>query len=265
MTGTGIGLALGSGAVRGYAIIPVIKRLTKEGIDIKAISGSSVGALIGTYYALHGEVDSLFDHIKNIPRKDYLKLADPNNPKISVFKGKRIRNFISENYFGDKTFKHVNIPLYICVTDPVEKKPVYLTKGKLIDAVMASISIPGLFPPYKIGNKHYIDGGVLDPVPTRPLLDKGIKKAVGINLMGFKSNKKKNGDERLIPALMNTFYMMMEQLAQKDEDHRLFMLNPRFEPDPAHMLAFHDWEENYAIGRKLINTKIKSLKQWLQS
>lgn len=260
-----IGLALGSGAVRGYAIISIIKRLIKEDIEIKAVSGSSVGALIGAYYALHGEVDSLFEHVKNISRKELLKLADPNNPKISVFKGNKIKNFLSESYFGSKTFKDVKIPLYICVTDSIDKKSVYLTKGKLIDAVMASIAIPGLVPAYKIGKKYFVDGGVLDPVPTQPLLDDGLKKVVGINLMGFKPAKKKNGNEGLIPALMNTFYMMMEQMARKEENNHLFMLNPRFEPDPTHMLAFHDWEENYEIGRKLINRKIEALKQWLQS
>jgi NTE family protein len=260
-----IGLALGSGAVRGYALIPIIKRLEKEDIKISGISGSSVGALIGAYYALHGEIDSFFEHIKNVSRREYLKLIDPNKPKISLIKGNKIKKFLSQNFFGNKTFKDVKIPLSICATDLLDKKPVYLTKGKLIDAVMASISIPGFVPPYKIGKKYYVDGGVLDPVPTLPLLDSGMKKVVGINLMGYKSGPKKNGEENLIPALMNTFYMMMEQMAKKEDNHRLYILNPRFEPDPTRMLAFHDWEENYDIGKKVIGKRINDLKKWLQS
>ncbi len=265
MAGKKIGLALGSGAVRGYALIPIIKRLEKENIEISAISGSSVGALIGAYYALHGEIDSLFDHIKTISRRDYLKLVDPNNPKISLFKGKKIRKFLSDNYFHEATFEDVKIRLTVCATDPFGKKPDYLTDGQLIDAVMASISIPGLVPPYKIGKKFYVDGGVMDPVPTQPLLDAGLKKVVGVNLMGFKSNQRKNGNTGLIPTLMNTFYMMMEQMARKEDNHRLFVLNPRFEPDPARMLAFHEWEENYEIGKKLIEKRIGDLRKWLQS
>jgi NTE family protein len=184
-----IGLALGSGAVRGFALIPIIKRLEKEDIPISAISGSSVGALVGAYYALHGEIGSLFDQVKKMERKNYLKLADPNNPKRSLFKGKKIKKFLTDNYFGEKTFKDVNIPLYICATDLVRKKPVYMTRGKLVDAVMASISIPGLVPPYKIGKRRCVDGGVLDPVPIQPLLDRGMRKIVGVNLTGNKLGK----------------------------------------------------------------------------
>jgi NTE family protein len=260
-----MGLALGSGAVRGYAIIPIIKRLEKEGFKIAAISGSSIGALIGTYYALHGEIDSFFEHIKNISRKDYLKLIDPNNPKISLFKGKKIKKFLSENYFGNKTFNDLKIPLYICATDFIGKKSVYISKGKLIDAVMASISIPGLVPPYQMEKKYFVDGGVLDPVPIKPLLKRGLKKILGISLVGHKTGEKKKGDQGLIPSLMNSFYMMMEQMGKKANDQRLFILNLRFEPDPARMLAFHDWEENYKIGKKAIDKNINDLKKWLQS
>lgn len=256
-------LALGSGAVRGYALIPIINRLEEENIGITAVSGSSVGAFVGAYYCLYGEVDSLFEKAKSMDRTDYLKLIDPNNPKISLFKGKQIKKFLSDKFFGDKTFKDVKIPLTICVTDPADKKPVYLTEGKLLDAVMGSISIPGLVPPYKIGETYYVDGGVLDPVPTQPLLDKGEKKVIGINLTGFKSDEKKDGKQNLVPALMNTFYMMMEYQAVKEETDRLLMLNPRFEPDPARMLNFYEWEENFNIGKELIKKKIKDIKKWL--
>ncbi|MGD9346960.1 MAG: patatin-like phospholipase family protein [Candidatus Aminicenantes bacterium] len=259
-----IGLALGSGAVRGYAIIPIIKRLEKEGIEISAVSGSSVGSLIGAYYSVHGEVDSFMKISKGLTRKDFLKLVDLNNPTASIIKGKKIRDFLAENYLGNKTFDDAKIPLYICVTDAVQKKPIYLNQGDLLDSVMASISIPGIFPPYKIGNTIYIDGGVLDPVPAKPLLDRGMKKLIAINLTGFRRGKKKRGSGGLLTDLMDSFYMMMEQLAKEPEDKRIFMLNPLFEPEPARMLAFYDWEENYKIGQKLINRKIKELKSWLK-
>lgn len=258
-----IGLALGSGAVRGYAIIPIIKKLEKEGIEISAVSGSSIGALIGAYYSLRGEVDSFMNITKKLTRKDFLKLVDLNNPKISIIKGKKIRDFLADNYLGNKSFKDTKVPLYICVTDLNRKKPVYLHQGDLLDSVMASISIPGIFPPYKIGIDVYTDGGVLDPVPAKPLLEKGMKKIIGINLTGFKRDKTKRERGDLFADLMNSFYMMMEQLAKEPEDRRIFMLNPLFELDPAHMLAFYDWEENYKIGQRFINRKMKELKTWL--
>jgi len=258
-----VGLALGSGAVRGYAIIPIIKKLEKEGIEITAVSGSSVGALIGAYYSIHQEVDSFMNISKNLTRKDFLKLVDLNNPTASIIKGKKIKDFLADNYLENKTFDDAKIPLYICVTDLIQKKPVYFHQGDLLDSVMASISIPGIFPPYKIGNKAYTDGGVLDPVPVKPLLEQGMKKIIGINLTGFKRGKNKRESGGLLADLMNSFYMMMEQLAKEPDDKRIFMLNPRFEPDPAHMLAFYDWRENYEIGQTLIHRKMKELKTWL--
>lgn len=265
MRSKNIGLALGSGAVRGYAIIPIVKRLEQEDLHISALSGSSVGAIIAAYYALEGEIDTFFEQMKNMSRTDNLKLLDPNNPKISLFKGKKLKKYLEKNFFGNKTFKDAKIPLYICVTDSIAKKPVYLSEGKLIDGVMASISIPGLVPPYQIGKKYFVDGGVLDPVPTKPLLSRGLKKVVGISLVGHKQGEKKEGDKDMIPALMNSFYMMMEKMGQKDDDPRLFMFNLRFEPDPARMLAFHDWEKNYEIGKKSIDKNIGALKKWLLS
>jgi hypothetical protein len=59
--------------------------------------------------------------------------------------------------------------------------------------------------------------------------------------------------------------MMMEQMGKKENDNRLFMLNLHFEPDPARMLAFHDWEENYKIGKKAIEKNINDLNKWVQS
>lgn len=259
-----IGLALGSGAVRGYAIIPIIKKLEAEGIEISAVSGSSIGALIGAYYSIHGEVDSFMDISRGLTRKDFLKLVDFNNPKASIIKGKKIKDFLAANYLENKTFDDLKIPLYICVTDAIQKKPVYLDRGDLVDSVMASISIPGIFPPYKIGNEVYIDGGVLDPVPAGPLLDKGMKKVIGVNLTGFKRGKKKRGSGSLLTDLIDSFYMMMEQLAKEPADKRIFMLNPLFELEPARMLAFYDWRENYEIGQTLINKKMKDLKTWLK-
>ncbi|MFW6139843.1 MAG: patatin-like phospholipase family protein [Acidobacteriota bacterium] len=258
-----IGMALGSGAVRGYALIPIIKRIKQEGIEIQAVSGSSIGALVGAYCALHGEIDSLWEKVKNMKRKDWLKLADPNKPNLSLIKGEKIKKFLTDHYYGDSTFKETQIPLVVCATDPIRRKSVYIDQGKIIDGVMASISIPGIFPPYKTKDRLYIDGGILDPVPVKPLLDMKIKKIVGINLMGYtKQNPDKEMD--LITTLLNTSYIMMEQIAKREESKHLFILDPKFKPDPPNMLNFYKWKDKYEIGEELIEKKINALKDWLK-
>jgi len=258
-----IGMALGSGAVRGYALVPIIKRIQEEDIEIKAVSGSSVGALVGAYYALYKEIDSLLENAKKMKRKDWLKLVDPNKPNISLIKGEKIKNFLKHQYYGDATFEETQIPLVVCATDPIKRKSVYIEKGKIIDAVMASISIPGIFPPYKIKEQLYIDGGVLNPVPVKPLKDMKIKKIVGVNLMGY-INQNPDKEMDLITTLLNTSYIMMEQIAQREESKQIFILDPKFKPDPPNMLNFYKWNDKYKIGEKVINKKITQLKDWLK-
>ncbi|NOR15824.1 MAG: hypothetical protein GQ544_08975 [Candidatus Aminicenantes bacterium] len=258
-----IGLALGSGAVRGFAILPIIQRLQKEGIEISAVSGSSIGALIGAYYALNAEVDSFLETYKAFRKKDFLKLTDINNPKLSLIKGKKLKAFLTDRFFGNRTFADTKIPLVICTTDLIERKSIYHTKGKIVDAVMASISLPGVFPPYRRNRKLYVDGGVLDPVPVSVLFEMNMHKIIAVNLTRFESKVDKETSD-LIPMLMQTFYMMMEQLATCKDDPNVFMLSPRFKPDPMSMLALYNWEEPYGIGKRYIGRHIKALKDWLR-
>jgi NTE family protein len=258
-----IGFALGSGAVRGFAILPIVQRLQKEDIGISAVSGSSIGALIGAYYALHGEVDSFLETYKTFKKKDFLKLTDINNPKLSLIKGEKLKAFLADKYFGNKTFADTQIPLVICTTDLIKREPVYHTKGKLVDAIMASISIPGVFPPYLWNRKLFVDGGVLDPVPISILFEMNMNKIIAVNLTRFES-KVDREEKDLLPMLMQTFYMMMEQLAACGDDPNVFMLSPRFKPDPVSMMAFYNWEVPYGIGKRYIGRHFKALREWLQ-
>jgi NTE family protein len=262
MTGQKIGMALGSGAVRGYALIPIINRLKKEGIKISAVSGSSAGALIGAYYALHGEIDSMLEMAKEMGKKDYAKLVDLNNPKKSLIKGKKIKKFFMDRFFSDNTFKECKIPLFICAVELTQRKPEFIKRGRIIDSVMASISIPGIFPPYRIKDKLYIDGGVLEPVPVKPLLNMGLKKILAVNLMGSSLTEEKQ-HQNLFPAVMDTFYLMMEQLARTEDDKRIFTLKLNFKPDPVNMLSFYDWKEQYQVGEKIIKERMAAIKKWL--
>jgi NTE family protein len=257
-----VALALGSGGSRGYSIIPIIQRLEKEQISISAISGSSVGSLIGAYYALHGEINSMLKIIKEMDRKKWLRLVDPNNPKKSLMKGHKIKQFMIDHYFGNATFADTKIPLVVCTTDFLRSKTVYINKGKIVDAVMASICIPGVFPPYRIGDSLYIDGGVLDSVPTKPLFDMGCTKIVAVNLTKHAYSRSKE-DFGLISTMLDTIYMMMETQARKKASKRLFVLEPVFNPEGSMILQLSNWEHNYNLGLKAINQQADSLLKWL--
>jgi NTE family protein len=257
-----IGLALGSGAVRGYALIPIIQMLEKNNIRISTVSGSSIGALIGAYYALYGEVDFIQETVAGMKKNDFLKLVDPNNPKISMIKGQKIKDFLQNKFFGDKTFDDCGIPLSICTTNFVKKKPVYLQEGKIIEAVMASVSIPGVFPLYEMDGNYYVDGGVMDPVPVKPLGEKGFKKSIAVNLMGYDLDHREPGKD-MFSTLMTTFYLMMEQLARHETNENLYTIDLSFKPDPANMMAFYDWEKYFNAGKTEIEKQMDDILKWL--
>ncbi|MFH1590064.1 MAG: patatin-like phospholipase family protein [archaeon] len=163
-----IGLALGSGGARALASIGVIKVLEKNNIEITEISGSSMGALIGAYYCAHLEIDGLEKKVLSMGKKDFLKLVDMNNPFKSMIKGQKIRVFI-EKLIGVQDFSQLKLPLKIIASDLLKAEEVILNKGSLTDAIMASICIPGLFPPIQKGTSMLVDGGILNATPIEVL------------------------------------------------------------------------------------------------
>ncbi len=246
------GLALGSGAARGFAHIAVIEKLIKEKVIIEEISGTSIGAIVAAYYALNLDIDSLEKKIAKLSKRQWLELIDLNNIKKSFIKGKKVKKFLHEHFFGDSTFRQTKIPLIVCATDLDKRKAHYFRSGKILDAVMASISIPGIFPPYT--DKHFIDGGIFNPVPTDVL---NCKKIIGVNINHVRP-KKKEYSTRLV--LTETFYIMLENLTKEPADN-VFLISPSFKSGSA--INFVNWKQNYLTGKREINRIWPKLKQWL--
>ena len=176
-----IGLALGSGSARGLSHIGVIKVLEKNKVPIDYISGTSIGALIGGHYATFLDIKELEKMALKITKRDLVKLLDVSLPKNSLIKGKKIRNLIQEK-MGNQTFSHTKIPLTIIATDLESGKEVIMNRGKLVDAMQASISIPGIFSPVELNGKLLIDGGVTNSTPVDVVKKMGADIIIGVDL-----------------------------------------------------------------------------------
>lgn len=182
-----VGLALGSGAAYGLAHIGVLKVLEREGITVDVISGSSIGSLIGSLWAAGfsaDELEKLIDRISS-KRKAFTELIgffDFLLPHYGFFKGDQVCRFLSR-YLGEKTFQDLRIPTKIVAVDLSTSHQVVFESGRVLDAVRASISIPGVFRPFSYKNTHLIDGGVLDPLPVRTLAEDGIQKIIAVNVL----------------------------------------------------------------------------------
>ena len=182
-SGVMIGLALSGGAAMGLAHIGVIKILEKEKIPIDVISGSSMGALVAALWAVGysvAEIEKLASGFKS--RLKTLLLFDPTLPVRGLIKGRAVRRIL-KSYFGDKTFFDIKIPLKIVTFDIKNRREFIIDKGKLVDAVMASIAIPGVFEPVEYDDLQLLDGGIVNPVPVSVLSELGIKRIIAVNTL----------------------------------------------------------------------------------
>lgn len=153
-----MGLALGGGSARGFAHIGVLRALIENGIPIHSIAGCSMGALIGGIYASEANIETLEDLAIVF---DYKKYFDFTLSAKGYVKGGKVRDLI-KLMTKSITIEQAKIP-FCCIATCFETAELTrFTRGPIYEAVRASISIPGIFTPYVINGKSYVDGGVID-------------------------------------------------------------------------------------------------------
>ncbi|HNR41285.1 MAG TPA: patatin-like phospholipase family protein [Bacteroidales bacterium] len=159
------GLVLSGGGARGFAHIGVLQALNETGIYPDVISGTSAGALVGVLYADGFSPREIMKMMNSTSRLHYIR---PTIPREGLLQISGIERILRENLRA-KRFEELKLPLYVTVTDLNNGKAEYFSRGELIEPVIASASIPVLFKPVIINDIHYVDGGVLDNMPIRPL------------------------------------------------------------------------------------------------
>lgn len=175
-----VGLALGSGSARGWSHIGVIRALEEEGITVDYIAGTSIGALVGAVYA-SGRIDLLEDAVQQFSRKHILSLSDPVLPKSGLIDGVKIADFIHQ-YVLDMPIERLPIPLAIIATDLNTGDEVILKEGNIVEAIRASISLPGIFKPVRKDDYLLVDGGLVNPVPVRTVREMGADLVIAVDL-----------------------------------------------------------------------------------
>lgn len=177
-----VSLVLGSGGARGLAHIGVIHWLEENDYQIKSISGSSVGALIGGVYAA-GQLDKFEEWVRSITKLDIVNLLDLSWGKRGLVKGDKIINTLVD-LVGDQRIEDLPIRFTAVASEIEEEKEIWLTSGRLFDAIRASISLPLFFTPFDYKGTPLIDGGVLNPVPIAPTFGDDTDLTIAVNLGG---------------------------------------------------------------------------------
>jgi NTE family protein len=244
------GLVLSGGGARGFAHLGVIQALNEAGIFPDVISGTSAGAIAGVLYA-DGHTPKEIRKIMNSgSRLDFMRPALPREGLLQI--GGIIK--ILKNCLRAKTFEELKVPLYVTATDLNNGKAVYFSKGDLLDAVIASASIPVLFQPVKINNICYVDGGVLDNLPIRPIENK-CKIYIGsfVNPVGYM--EKING---LINIAERTFFLSMsKEVTEKAKKFTLFIAPPELQNYK--ILDPEKADELFSIGYEATKEKLKDV------
>ncbi|MGK0381936.1 MAG: NTE family protein [Flavobacteriales bacterium] len=175
-----IGLALGSGAARGWAHIGVIQALEEMNINIDIVSGCSIGSYVGASYA-SGKLPELAEWVESLTDWQVYALMGVGFHKGGLMSGLKVFQALQEN-FSFETFEELNKPFAAVATDLYSGREVNFLSGSVIEAVKASCAIPGLFPPLLFKNRWLVDGGVVNPVPVNMCRLLGADVVIAVNL-----------------------------------------------------------------------------------
>ncbi|MBU3002745.1 patatin-like phospholipase family protein [Paraglaciecola arctica] len=175
-----IGLALGSGAARGWAHIGVIQALEEMGIQIDIVSGCSIGSYVGAAYT-SGKLPELAQWVTSLTEWQVIALMGVGFHKGGLMSGLKVFKALQDDFSYDN-FEQLNKPFAAVATDLYSGREVNFTSGSVVEAVKASCAIPGLFPPLLYNNRWLVDGGVVNPVPVNMCRMLGADIVIAVNL-----------------------------------------------------------------------------------
>ena len=190
-----VGLVLGCGSSRGWAHIGAIEALEEENIPIDFIVGCSVGAYVGAIYA-SGSIQSLKKFVLKMDGKKIFSYFDIVLPRSGILNGtKRLRELFSV-HTDVQNFSELKIPIMMVATDLETGQKVVLKSGDILDALRASMSMPGLFAPAWIKDRWLVDGGLVDPVPVSVARSMGADVVIAVDLSSGTVSKKKRKKQK---------------------------------------------------------------------
>lgn len=239
ISGVMLGLALGGGGAIGLAHIGVLKVLEKEDITVDIISATSIGALVASLWASGfsgAEIEKIASGFKGRLRN--LFLVDPTLSLRGLIKGHGVKKVL-KSYLGEKTFFDLKLPLKIVACDIKNRSEIVIDKGNVVDAIMASIAIPGIFEPVQYEGKQLIDGGIVNPVPVSVLSKLGIKRIIAVNTLPSPADivRIKNKRLNIFDVIVNSIQAMEYNMAVTSCQQADLYIHP--------ISSLADWYEIY--------------------
>jgi NTE family protein len=217
-----LGIALSGGGAKGFAHIGVLSVLEKAGIDFSAVSGTSMGAFVGAFYAAD-KLGDLQQGAVGIKLRDIPLLLSPTLSKKGFMTGKKIIRFLKKSLEKEKIEELSKKYAAVCA-DLNNGEVITFTEGDLISAVRASIAIPGLFIPVVLNNKLLVDGGILEPLPVRAVRELGSDFVVGVDVITGSIDrpgvhrKRNDSDSMNVDSGLSSIYEINKSFAKTDKN-----------------------------------------------
>ncbi|MGC1223529.1 MAG: patatin-like phospholipase family protein [Candidatus Sulfotelmatobacter sp.] len=252
-----IGVALGGGFARGMAHIGVLKVLEQEGIPVRIIAGTSVGALIGACYCSGLSIEEL-EKVAHSVR--FTTFARWTVSRFGFASNDRMVQFLNRT-LKVKTFEELRIPLGITATDFNTGEGVVFHSGSMVDPVRASCAYPGMFLPVNIRGRWLVDGMLSHPVPTSPLHEMGADRVIAVHLRGQWS--KDGAPRHLFDVIGQSFAIAQDQMSHLWRGAADVII----EPDVAGF-AYDDFKragELITAGEIATKKVLPEIRQWLET
>jgi NTE family protein len=214
LTGRQVGLALGAGAAKGLAHLGVLRAIEELGITVDVISGCSIGAAIASGWAAGLSVDELAEATERIASR----ALRPTRPLRSFLSNRGIKDELKV-VAGERRIEDLDIPLALVATDLFRRSEVTFTSGRLWPRILASMALPGVYPPMAAMGSYLVDGAVLNPVPVKQCRDLGAGVVVGVRLTGRSTSPRDELDAKparplAIETLLRTFEIMNNRISE---------------------------------------------------
>jgi NTE family protein len=252
-----IGVALGGGFARGIAHIGVLNVLEQEGIPVRMVAGTSVGALIGACYCSGLSIAELEEVAHNVR---FTTFARWTLSRYGFASNDRMVSFLNRT-LKVKTFEEFRIPLGVTATDFNTGEGVVFHSGSIIDPVRASCAYPGMFLPVEIRGRYLVDGMLSHPVPTRPLREMGADRVLAVHLKGTWAN---GGPPRhLFDVIGQSFAIAQDAMSALWRDAADLVV----EPDVAGF-AYDDFkraDDLMRVGEEAMRQALPEVRKWMEA
>jgi NTE family protein len=255
--GPAIGVALGGGFARGIAHIGVLKVLEEEGIPVRVVAGTSVGALIGASYC-SGLSPAELQRVAHAVR--FTTFARWTLSRYGFASNDRMISFLTRT-LKVKTFEDLRIPLGVTATDFNTGEGVVFHSGSIIDPVRASCAYPGMFLPVEIRGRYLVDGMLSYPVPTRPLREMGADRVIAVHLKGTWASA--GAPRHLFAVIGQSFAIAQDAMSVLWKQDADLVVEPHvsgFEYDD-----FKRADELIHVGEVAMRKALPEVRKWLET